>query len=479
MGSKPSLCGGQFALLKGMEQLCRVCGAPMVQQLVRCPKCETPHHRDCWEYNVGCAIYGCNATQFTPLAGGSGAEPAIVSVEEPSLLEGISRWLGGLFQPQPAVPLPALDRDRTELELERKEVTRWIGAGAPQALLHAYALFEQRHPRETLGSAAQPAAALEMLDAGFAALGLEAVDKALRRVPKHDLEPLLIRRAEALERDRATRWEALQARAECGGQSGADELLERLREEMLLARMDESSAYVASLQARGWEQESQGPLSHAYYADDALPERGRLLTGPLELSLARDQVMKRWRAGLPSLAVPASRLDLPPRCERVHRLHFSSREAVLETERTEHRFLWSELHAVFYALIHTSKLERKVVHEEYDGDSRGPRVTQTTSMLVQSDEFEPVLELHAGDHPSRFRIDRPDGRLFEYLGRRRTLSHDRNVVLAAKDAVRFAPAARVSHGLLGLLMEQLGPGTRFSSLVDFEEYVLWFHALRS
>jgi hypothetical protein len=222
----------------------------------------------------------------------------------------------------------------------------------------------------------------------------------------------------------------------------------------------------------------QGPVSHPHFAETALPERGRLLTGPYELSLARDHVMKRWRAGLPSVALPASRLDLPPEYERVHRLHFSSREAVFETERAEHRFPWLEIRAIFYALLHTSTAERKTVKETYQPGSRGGAVTHTTSSLVQSDDFAPILELHAGDGPVRLRVDKADGRLYEYLGRRRTLSSDRNLVLAAKDAVRFASSARTSHGTLGLLMEQIGAGTRFSSLAEFEEYVLWFHSLR-
>ena len=29
-------------------------------QVIVCSVCNTPHHRDCWEYVGGCSIYGCN-----------------------------------------------------------------------------------------------------------------------------------------------------------------------------------------------------------------------------------------------------------------------------------------------------------------------------------------------------------------------------------------------------------------------------------
>ena len=38
---------------------CPVCGCLAEEQLVVCEKCETVHHRDCWEYAGGCAIFGC------------------------------------------------------------------------------------------------------------------------------------------------------------------------------------------------------------------------------------------------------------------------------------------------------------------------------------------------------------------------------------------------------------------------------------
>ena len=43
-----------------LELYCPVCGTPVfVEGSVACNVCQTPHHKDCWEYNEGCAIYGC------------------------------------------------------------------------------------------------------------------------------------------------------------------------------------------------------------------------------------------------------------------------------------------------------------------------------------------------------------------------------------------------------------------------------------
>jgi Prokaryotic RING finger family 1/Protein of unknown function (DUF3137) len=40
---------------------CKVCGEPVADlDVIACSVCNTPHHRDCWEYVGGCSIYGCN-----------------------------------------------------------------------------------------------------------------------------------------------------------------------------------------------------------------------------------------------------------------------------------------------------------------------------------------------------------------------------------------------------------------------------------
>lgn len=42
------------------EACCQVCGIVVEDgEITRCGKCGAPHHKDCWNYNGGCAIYGC------------------------------------------------------------------------------------------------------------------------------------------------------------------------------------------------------------------------------------------------------------------------------------------------------------------------------------------------------------------------------------------------------------------------------------
>ncbi len=41
--------------------MCKVCGEPIAEtEIVVCASCNTPHHRDCWDYVGACSIYGCN-----------------------------------------------------------------------------------------------------------------------------------------------------------------------------------------------------------------------------------------------------------------------------------------------------------------------------------------------------------------------------------------------------------------------------------
>jgi hypothetical protein len=41
---------------------CQICGAALGGVLVRCSRCSTPHHADCWEYTGVCSTYGCGGT---------------------------------------------------------------------------------------------------------------------------------------------------------------------------------------------------------------------------------------------------------------------------------------------------------------------------------------------------------------------------------------------------------------------------------
>ncbi|MBI3891595.1 MAG: hypothetical protein HY303_08710, partial [Candidatus Wallbacteria bacterium] len=44
----------------GPGTACRVCGDSLFGGVVLCERCETPHHEACWQYNRGCAVFGCD-----------------------------------------------------------------------------------------------------------------------------------------------------------------------------------------------------------------------------------------------------------------------------------------------------------------------------------------------------------------------------------------------------------------------------------
>lgn len=43
---------------------CPICGDQIVDDLVFCSRCKTPHHRECWNYNGKCATYACGEANF-------------------------------------------------------------------------------------------------------------------------------------------------------------------------------------------------------------------------------------------------------------------------------------------------------------------------------------------------------------------------------------------------------------------------------
>jgi hypothetical protein len=46
------------------ESQCQVCGEALARDLVYCSACQTPHHRECWEYFGGCSTYACGQKRF-------------------------------------------------------------------------------------------------------------------------------------------------------------------------------------------------------------------------------------------------------------------------------------------------------------------------------------------------------------------------------------------------------------------------------
>lgn len=47
------------------QVVCPICTGTIEDDLVSCLRCQTPHCRDCWEYNGQCATFACRETRFT------------------------------------------------------------------------------------------------------------------------------------------------------------------------------------------------------------------------------------------------------------------------------------------------------------------------------------------------------------------------------------------------------------------------------
>jgi hypothetical protein len=48
-----------FVRRLGPGTRCHVCRGALEGDLISCPSCATPQHRDCWAYVRGCSTYGC------------------------------------------------------------------------------------------------------------------------------------------------------------------------------------------------------------------------------------------------------------------------------------------------------------------------------------------------------------------------------------------------------------------------------------
>ena len=51
------------------DVVCPICTGRIADDLVSCMRCQTPHCRDCWEYNGQCATFACRETRFTASVG--------------------------------------------------------------------------------------------------------------------------------------------------------------------------------------------------------------------------------------------------------------------------------------------------------------------------------------------------------------------------------------------------------------------------
>ena len=58
------------------QGVCTVCGDPLSKwPVVVCNSCSTPHHRDCWGFNKGCATFSCGCLDVQGQVGGPGHRP--------------------------------------------------------------------------------------------------------------------------------------------------------------------------------------------------------------------------------------------------------------------------------------------------------------------------------------------------------------------------------------------------------------------
>lgn len=44
------------------QVICQICGDEIVEQMVVCRRCKTPHHAECWSYTGVCSVFGCRET---------------------------------------------------------------------------------------------------------------------------------------------------------------------------------------------------------------------------------------------------------------------------------------------------------------------------------------------------------------------------------------------------------------------------------
>ena len=52
----------QAAIISDVK--CPICSEEIMQDMVVCTRCKTPHCRDCWNYNGQCATFACSETRF-------------------------------------------------------------------------------------------------------------------------------------------------------------------------------------------------------------------------------------------------------------------------------------------------------------------------------------------------------------------------------------------------------------------------------
>jgi hypothetical protein len=86
---------GGVALSQGhIGKTCPYCQFPLKadSEVVKCPACKVPHHRECWAENGGCTTFGCRETAYQSAV----ADRLEISFDEPSGRETVPTRGGGL-----------------------------------------------------------------------------------------------------------------------------------------------------------------------------------------------------------------------------------------------------------------------------------------------------------------------------------------------------------------------------------------------
>lgn len=498
--------------------VCGVCGGVLDDLVVRCGRCRTPSHSDCWTYNSGCAVYGCGGAETlantvvatdapapTPgpetspmgrlVAGAVGVSSgfALLHWLLPApwgallgigLVTAAWRWhLGQQAARDAAAYLPPPD-DREQLRLETKAVLALMGQGETADLAQAYALFEQRRPRARLPGEQQVALGLELAQGGYRVLAAEALEKTFRHDPAG--APEAVRAAyRALFADTpAFAAEALGlVPGEAIGLVPAEVLSHppggapptRLD---LRGLLEPHPQYLLALSPRGFPPQWQRSYWLPTQGEGDDPERCAWVAGPLGPA-ERDARLDELRdLGEEALPVLAEEVALPRVVEEVTRLSLTSKGASFDTPDESFSFPWDEVVAVHFERFVRTEVQRKVETTTTYG-ARGARASHVTTREVREDHHDSVLEVHVGEPLRRLRVRTNHPQLFSYLGRRRELSFETNLRYAAKDLVRFAPGAQASRGLVAMLSERPASEPGVVSAREFEERVLWFTGLHA
>lgn len=55
----PGETGIRWVETRALTGICPVCSTALAAPVLRCDRCDTPHHEQCWDYLGRCAVYGC------------------------------------------------------------------------------------------------------------------------------------------------------------------------------------------------------------------------------------------------------------------------------------------------------------------------------------------------------------------------------------------------------------------------------------